>query len=220
MAEIAIITAIYDDYDELKPTCPQAGLDVDWVCVTDNIELTKSENYLGWRIEYEPYVDVHPNRAAKIPKLWPYKYCDADMSIWVDASFRVVSPHFAREAIGCARPIAQFNHPWRQCVYDEAEASVGIPKYAGEPVEHQMSMSRSLGHPEQWGLWATGVIARIHTDQVCEFNDRWANFIASYSFQDQLSEPVALRLSGLRPVHFPGTHFSNKWLSYEGSTRH
>lgn len=221
MSRVALITAIYDSYDELKPVVPQAGVDVEWIVVTDT--LPPAELAEGWTIVHEPRPGVHPNRAAKHPKYEPWKYTDAPVSLWVDASFRVVSGQFAVEATAGLtddEPIGQFVHPWRDCLFAEARESVGLAKYAGEPVLEQAEHYRWLGHPEGWGLWATGVIARRHTEAVRELGERWLAETDAWSFQDQISQPFVLRETGLRPAALPGKHLSTPWLSYEGSGRH
>lgn len=215
--DIAIITAIYDRYDTLKPALPQKGTTVEWVCVTDEPGLP--DEYLGWKIIHEPRL-IHANRAAKRPKYRPWEYTQADASVWIDASFRITSDRFAAEAMSYADPIAQFVHPWRDCLYTEASASADLFKYAGEPVREQAAHYRELQHPERWGLWATGVIARRHTEPVRELGGMWTEETHRWSFQDQISQPYVLRLTGLRPDLLPGTHFANPWLSYEGSERH
>lgn len=223
MSDVAILTAVYDGYDALKPVLAQRGVDVDWVFVTDDPELGAQEALLGWRVVYEPRPGVHPNRAAKYPKYWPWRYTAAPASLWVDASFRIVSETFAADALGQLTdeaPIAQFAHPWRDCIYAEAEASAPLAKYDGEPVLKQAEHYRAAGHPEGWGLWATGIIGRRHTSTVRELGDLWGAETDRWSFQDQISEPYALRQTGLRPTGFPGNHLATPWLVYEGSGRH
>lgn len=220
MSDVAIISAIYDGYDELKPALPQAGVEVDWVFVTDDPALGAKPSHLGWRVVYEPRPGVHPNRAAKHPKYQPWEYTGAPASIWVDASFRIVSQRFAVDAVAHADPIAQFQHPWRDCLYAEAKESAGLAKYAGEPVLEQAESYRQAGHPENWGLWATGVIARQHTEAVRKMGWLWLAETYRWSFQDQISQPFALREKGLRPQAFPGSHLATPWLAYEGSGRH
>jgi hypothetical protein len=211
---LGLVTAIYDGYDTLKPYAPQS-VDVDAVCVTDDPLLTSDT----WRVVYEPRSGVHPNRAAKGPKCLPWDYTEATSSVWIDAAYRVVSPNFVDEALSYAKPIAQFVHPWRACIFDEATVSLQMVKYHGEPIEQQIA--RYMGkHPAQWGLWATGVIARRHTADVRAFGNAWLFELMRYSFQDQLSEPYALRELGLRPESLPGNHLDNAWLSYEASGRH
>lgn len=212
-----IITGIYDSYDTLKPPLPQS-IDVEWICVTDVAEVRGNLN--GWRIVYEPRPHLHPNRAAKTPKMLPWLYASTDTSIWIDASFRVTSPTFAEEVLKYADPIAQFKHPWRDCVFDEAYECYSIPKYNKEVLASQVVHLIKNDHPRNWGLWATGVIARRHTPEVIQMGCDWLADVHKFSFQDQVSHPDVCRRNGLRPIDLPGTHFSNPWLAYEGSGRH
>lgn len=218
MSKIAILTAIYDDYDTLKPTIEQS-VEVEWICVTDNPKLYDPHG--KWDIVYEPRSHLHPNRAAKTPKCLPWLYTDAQQSIWIDASFQVKNRFFAEDAMSMANPIAQFNHPWRQCAYAEAEECIAIPKYEPSVLKEQMWDLRNVqGHPHNWGLWATGVMARKHTDEVVSAGFDWLEKIYRFTYQDQVSYPDVLRRHGLRPMNFPGTHFDNQWVEYQGSGRH
>lgn len=224
MSKVAIITAIYDNYDTLKPTLKQEGVDVEWICVTDDsdwVHIDKNHPS-GWKIIHEPRPHLHPNRAAKTPKCLPWLYTDASASIWIDASYQVVSENFAEDALSYAEPIAQFRHPWRDCAYDEASESLLLPKYQDEypRILAQLQDLKSCYHPKGWGLWATGVIAREHTYSVMSAGFDWMRLIYRYSYQDQISHPLAMNMNFLRPIDFPGTHLSNPWLSYQGSGRH
>jgi Protein of unknown function (DUF616) len=217
----AVITCITDGYETLKPVCPQVGADVEWICVTDGAPLPAAENAEGWTMICDPSLrGQHPNRAAKRPKLEPWRYTEAPASVWIDGSYRVTSPHFVADVLALAAPIAQFLHPWRDCCIEEAEFSATLGKYAGEPLVLQAKTYVERGMPRHWGLWATGVIARHHTPEVKYLGEKWRDEIGQWSFQDQVSEPYALRKSYLRPVTLPGDHLTNPWLNYEGSWRH
>lgn len=222
--KVTIISAIYDNYDVLKEPITQLGVDVNWVCVTDNPDLSGYFPLNGhtWEVVYEPSPGIHPNRAAKVPKCLPWRYTDADYSIWIDASYRVTSPRFALQLMEhlLIAPIAQFKHPWRNCAYDEAVESVRLKKYDGQPCLRQVERYREKGFPPGAGLWATGVIARQHTPEIRQFGIDWLYECTNWSFQDQLSHPFCLWENDLRPVPLPGNHLTNQWLSYEGSGRH
>lgn len=224
---VTIITSITDGYDTLKRTCPQFGVDVEWVAVTDGTE--KAEENHGWtvinvqdRAVVTPDDMEHPNRLAKLAKCVPQAFARTPYTIWLDASYRVFSPLFAAQALACAKPIAQFVHPWRDCIYEEGDFSRTLGKYRdeGATIHAQLREYDSIGHPRKWGLWATGVIARKHTEEIDLMGHQWLREIRRHSFQDQLSEPVALRFCDLRPTPLPGDHLNNPWLSYEGSARH
>lgn len=175
---------------------------------------------------YNRAADEHPNRAAKLPKVAPAMFTDAPASVWIDASFQVVSPRFVVDTVTIAHEapsgIAQFVHPWRNCLFDEVNESRCLPKYAGERavLDWQAQVYADAGMPRNWGLWATGVIAREHRPEVIRWGQRWAAEIRAHSYQDQVSHPYVSWVCDLRPASLPGTHFVNPWLQYEGSARH
>lgn len=217
-ADVAILTAVYDGYDTVKPVLAQSGVDVEWILVTDTVPPADAAR--GWTVVHEPRPDVPPVRAAKAPKLEPWRYTDAPASIWVDASYRITSPTFALAVLALADPVAQFVHPWRDCLYDEATEVARLGMDDDGAAAQQAERYRKAKHPEHWGLWASGVIVRQHTAQVRRMGAMWAKEVAAGSARDQVSQPYVLRKTRLRPAALPGTHLGNQWLRYEGSGRH
>lgn len=225
MPTVAVITSVMDNYDVLRRHAEQFGVTTEWICVTDGLDDAHAEPGHGWRIVTEERGDEHPNRAAKGAKLFPWQYTAAPYSIWIDGSYRVISNLFAVQVLKSVQgtsPIAQFVHPWRQCIYREAAVSRELERYRDQYaiISKQFAEYEEIGHPADWGLWATGVIVRRHTQDVRAMSAQWMREINRWSYQDQISEPVALRLTGLRPVPLPGDHITNPWLKYEGSERH
>ena len=216
--DVAVITAIYDRYDVLKPVCSQAGVSAEWVLVTDDPRL--ASGHPGWRVVYEPRPGVPPLRAAKAPKYRPWRYTAAAASVWVDGSLQITSPYLAEVFLAAADPVAMFAHPARDCLFDEAEVSAAMPRYAAEPLAAQAEHYRQAGHPEHAGLWETGIIARHHGPRVRALGDAWAAETDRWSAQDQVSFPVALRTAGLRPAVLPGRGLISPWHRWEGSRRH
>lgn len=213
-----ILTAIYNDYDTLKEPLAQS-VETRWICVTDNSSWCGTYN--GWEIVYEPRPHLNPNRASKTPKMLPWLYTDTPDSVWIDASFNIISPYFVESALSLADPIAQFPHPWRDCAYTEAEASIDLShKYGDQPIEDQIQHLKNMEHPEHWGLWACGVIARQHVPKVVKMGTDWLAEVYMYSYQDQISHPDVCRRNDLRPTNFPGGYFGGPWVMYEGSGRH
>lgn len=218
MPDAAIVSSIYDRYDTLKPACPQQGLDAEWVLVTDDPQIP--DGCLGWRVVHAPRPGIAAFRAAKEAKLRPWEFTDAPVSAWVDASCLVTSPSFAAEAFALARPLAAFRHPWRDCLYDEAEASWRQRRYAAEPVTEQVAHYRERGHPEHWGLWATTILARRHGAVMEEMADAWEAEMTAWSSQDQVSFPYVLRNMGLQCGILPGETLGSGWHQWRGSERH
>lgn len=214
----ALITAIYAGYDTLKDPVAQDGV-TDYVCVTDDPDLRSD----CWRMLVEPRPDVHPNLAAKWPKFLPWRYTDEVASVWIDASHRPTSPRFVAEAVAelDGAHVAQFRHPWRDCIYDEARESITLGKYDGLPLVDQVAhYERRFGHPPHWGLWETGVIARTHDYKAVSLGLDWLHECQRWSFQDQLSEAPLLRHHHLRPAEFPKASRDNDWFAYEPSAAH
>src|SRR5207244_2518916 len=90
------------------------------------------------------------------------------------------------------------SHPWRDCIYDEREASHPNPKYDGQPTDEQVTSYRDQGHPEHWGLIHSGLIVRRDNERVRAFDESWWQEIVRWSIQDQLSLPPLLRTMDLR----------------------
>jgi len=214
----ALITAIYDGYDGLRPLPDGVAVD-DAICVTDDAALVGR----GWRTVYEPRYDLPPVRAAKRPKCCPWWYTDADVTIWIDASYTVRSTKLDElaDVVTALRPIAQFRHPDRDCIYSEAVFSMQMGKYAGEPIDAQAAYYRDVeSFPVGWGLWAAGVIVRRYTATTETFGEMWLAEINRWSFQDQISEPYVLHACGLRPYVLDGDYGNNRWFQLSVSERH
>lgn len=190
MGTVAIYTAIYGGYEAPKA---QPDLRAEMVLFTDDRHLEAP----GWEVRYEPL----PNVASAMmrAKLWKCRPdladLDADVSIWIDGSMTVKRPELAREMahqIG-VRDALFLRHPWRKCIYDEAQASRGPAKYAGQPMDDQVRHYAGEGHPRGWGLFATGMIVRRNTPTAAAFGDAWFHECERWSYQDQLSLPYLLR---------------------------
>ena len=217
---VAIVTACAGAYDTPRAQAEQ-DIDVDWFWFGD---WDGPVPPAPWRFELIEHA-ASPNFAAKRVKCCP-PVGHADV-IWIDASMQVTSPSFAREALDARGRdgIAAWRHPRRDCVYDEAEASVGAEaqggKYDGQPIMEQAAHYRANGYPAHAGLYACGTIAYDWSSStVHEFGERWLRECARWSVQDQLSFPVVALRMGLKPGVFPvdqiegrGPGFlSNRWL--------
>jgi hypothetical protein len=164
---VAVISAVYGDYDTpIAP--PEQSVEADWILVSDREHVVD-----GWRQVIEPRAHMHPRLAAKVPKCRPDLYSSADVLIWVDGSLMITSGGFVEWCIASLgdHQMAQFFHPERSSIVSEAIVSAGMAKYAYQSVGLQAAHYITEGHPENWGLWATGLIVR---DQSCHrFGDAW-----------------------------------------------
>jgi len=182
---IAAVCAIYGGYD-LIPPVPE-GVD-DAVLVTD-VPVRS-----GWRNVVEPS-DKHPRLAAKRPRVRPDLYTDCDASLWMDGSIHVRDGAFIAHVRSLldAHELVLTDHPEdRDCLYQEAAHCHDWPKYRDQPLHDQVATYRSEGMPEHFGLWATGSIARRHTDRMRSLGDAWLAEMERWSIQDQVSLPYLL----------------------------
>lgn len=196
--KITVMSSVYGAYDNPPPP-PEQTVDVDWVMVTDAYDIP------GWHTVTEPRDHTHPRLAAKVAKCRPDLYTDADVTVWLDGSVGIESPKLIEsmvEWLGDGQ-IAQWEHPARRAIVDEAEASVDLPKYAGQSVRQQAAHYVAAGYPDGWGLWATGLIVRRQTDSVRRLGDWWLREQMRWTYQDQISEAPLLHRLRLRPVPLP-----------------
>jgi hypothetical protein len=61
----------------------------------------------------------------------------------------------------------------------------------------------AMGHPANWGLFATGANVRRHSEATIAMGRHWWWEIISRSHQDQLSLPVLFRMADFGPVEGP-----------------
>lgn len=189
---VAIISSIYGDYDTPSIPVPQT-VDCDWILVTDR------PHNSGWIEIVEPRAHMHPRMAAKVAKCRPDLYSDAEFLIWIDGSFVIGDPSFAEWCVDRLgnNDIAQFTHPQRRSILGEADVSAGMEKYATQPVQQQARFYVDQGHPDDWGLWASGICVRRNYWRPAEYGDAWLREQARWTYQDQISQPYVLRQLGL-----------------------
>jgi len=182
---LAAVCAIYGGYD-LIPPVPD-GFD-DCVLVTDHPVRT------GWRNVVEPS-GLHPRLAAKRPRVRPDLYTDCEASVWMDGTAHLRDSRFAALSQEKLRDyeLVVWDHPeGRNCFLEEAKHCFDWPKYADGPLLEQADHYLSEGMPRGFGLWATGCIARRHTDRMKMFGDAWFDEMERWTIQDQVSLPYVV----------------------------
>lgn len=226
-----IYTAIFGNYDELKQP-PRQDTDCDFICFTDQHLPARVG---AWTIIHErTRTGVHPRMQAKRFKLLSHKIFPrgrlalryapfslrwrADLSIWIDASLQIKSSTFAsdmRNKLG-AGDWAMFIHPDRDCIYEEALASITMRKYQDLPILPQVEAYRSVV-PPHGGLYACTVIVRREplAERCKTVNQFWWDENVKWTYQDQLSLPFALRcVGGCDPVRIFDNLWQNQWFDF------
>lgn len=208
-------SAIYGGYDEPKPV-RAAGFSHRPIMFTDQGDTFTEAAIKGWKpvlIDHyfesphgdpeivvpmlnHKYWKCHPDEVCAHSQNWPHEaYQHADITIWMDGS---IEPHpgFEEKALAALGDDdwACVPHPDRNCIYPEAEYSATLTwRYDADSITAQAGHYRNF-HPSNWGLFATGVNVRRHTEAVHDLSHLWWDEILNWSHQDQLSLPVLMRL--------------------------
>lgn len=176
---VVVYSANYGAFDLIRPQLVPVRMFVD--------------KPTGFRMPGEP---EDPRAAAKLWKVRPDIACpDADVTIWIDGSMEVLRADFVERCLyvlGHADALF-VPHPFRDDIYEEAELSTHLGKYAGQPLLDQVASYRKVGHPEHWGLAEAGLLVRRHNARVKALGEAWWAEIERWSLQDQLSLPPLLR---------------------------
>ena len=172
---MTIYTAIFGAYDALKePTVVTEGWK--YVCFTDQPFKSKV-----WRI-----VKMSGGiREARIIKLLPHLFLKDKFTIWLDGSFQIncnLNEFVAKNHKG---GMSMSQHPWRNCVYEEAEACIDQNRVNKGDAKKQIDHYRKLGLPPKAGMGATGLIIRDGSKDVEDFCDKWWDQMLT--MRDQLS---------------------------------
>lgn len=216
-----IYSALYGEYEEPKPL----PLGEHGILFTDERKATEDRGWIVKSIDHQIVTRkgdprlVAPMLAHKYWKTHPAEALPGtvDVSVWIDASIQLEPGFIARtiEALGDADWLL-VRHPWRTCLYDEAEYSAALPRYAslaGDIVQ-QAAWYRSLGHPPQSGLPATGILVRRHTPAVLEVCEHWWQECLNWSHQDQVSLPVLIEMFKDRVNFKYGLEWQDGWTTY------
>jgi hypothetical protein len=211
---ITVVSAAYGAYD--APAVPlEQDVPVRWVMVTDGSVQAPEP----WETIVEPRNHLHPRMAAKIPKCLPHRYAEAlDVAIWLDASATIHRPDFVSTCVAALGDgdVAMWRHPQRDDIVEEADVSMGMAKYAGQPVHAQAASYISPIHlTRHSGLWATGCMAWAPLKyDIAEAGRSWLLEQTIWTYQDQISWPHVAYWHELDIRPLPGGLWDRYYLSF------
>ena len=204
MSDIVIYTAITNNCDTLKKPPIELENGTDFVAFLDCDQLVTP-----WQVRKAHSEFTDPCRNAKRHKILPHIYFpDKTYSLWIDGSVKF-NFNFPIEQLihkylkDC--DLAVFKHPERQCIYEEADACIGLSKDDPEIIRHQMACYKDEGYPPNNGLAECAILLRRHTEKVRQFNEAWYLEIKNNSRRDQLSFNYVAHKVGLKFCYFQGS---------------
>lgn len=193
----AIYTAISGGYDSLKEPLKDSPL-FDFYVFSD-VELQSEK----WRFIPLDEEERNKNITAKKPKILPHLYFPHyQYSIFIDANIFILEDiqEYLIKMIESNVPIAQFSHPERTSLYDEAKICIEKSKCKPEIIENQIARYKKEGFKDQVGLRECNFIVREHAHpNVTKANGIWWNEVCENSERDQLAYPYSLWKAFISP---------------------
>lgn len=157
----------------------------------------------------------NPVLNAKIYKVLPFLFFEADYSIWIDSNIRLKhTPEQLVEMLG-DKDIAVFNNPYRDCVYEEGTYCIENGIGNKQEIQDQLERYERAGHKREDGLYACGVIIRKHSSEMRHLCHSWWSEICRGSARDQISFPFVFDKSKIqvlpRQSNFVHNEFFDRW---------
>lgn len=168
---------------------------VDWVMFTDSHDIKPN----GWTLRYD--IPYHNNvwDANKDIKWHPHKLFSAqyDYAIYLDAKVVLkIPPQELIDSISDKMPLgfAVNKHPFRDCVYDEAELLLNLHRGNSERIRLLIDNYIKMGFPKHFGLPETClVISDLHSPISKIIQDElYRQYLTSETFRDQLIFPFVM----------------------------
>ena len=234
---IAVITAIYGGYDNLKePTEVNNKELADWFCFTEDTNMKSPI----WKIintpyhiqngkeEYKQYTNWFDNiKEDKTKNMMSAKYYKIktheidilkgyDYYIWVDGSL-LLRPGFLNNIIKLIDryELINFKHPARTNIKDEMALSITMTKYMNQNIPAQYDAYIKDGFPDDLGLFECTMIIKKNIPRINEVFDLWWIQNMQYSYQDQISYTYCLWKKGVKPDYvIEESVFDNPNYSY------
>lgn len=222
--KVAIVTAIYGDYDRPKTLEHVVCDDVACYLWTDSEKIGREASDLGWNST----LDEYPNGDRELSPMLRAKYIKthmhvaghgADALIWLDGSMTITVPDFVDKVMDALRgvDVALTPHPLRKCIRPEALVTAALARYSDcDPIK-QVNFYDNIGHPRDWGLFASGAFAIRNNALTREWGEHWWHECVTRTYQDQLSLPVITRIMEQRGMRW---NQNLPWAQWWGITEH
>ena len=204
---IAVVTAITGDRDELLPQTGYAG--VQYIAFLDEPEYTHP-----WEVRRACTKFVNPAMNAKIHKMLTHKYVDTPYIVWMDGNRGLKKdPHELIDIMG-DNDFAFFEHYSRRCVYKEIKTCLRVGRGNPEDLVEQGKVYEGKGIPVKMGLYECSAFIRKNNDNANTMFEKWWAEVCRYSNRDQVSFPVVFKNQNISII--PGKLFygDNDYFTY------
>ena len=208
---LAVYTYILGSYDQLLDQPSVESEETEYICFTDNPELTSDT----WRVVLvEPRFPSDIVRSARFLKIVGHPDLAAfEATLSIDASVRLrVPPERIVEAwLTDDVDFAVAEHSYRETLIDEFDEVIRL-NYDDRGRVHEQLFDYSVDHPstlQRRPLW-TGIIARRVTEASDDMARLWFDHVLRYSRRDQLSVLTAIEQSRIGIQTLPLDNFASE----------
>ncbi len=208
-----IYTANIGDYDSYKELPQELSENWEGYYFTDNKEVSVA----GWNMVYVDVLKDMPEVAtARNIKILAHKHLpDADYTIWVDGTRKILKPldefldFFIQKDKKNSGWYAQI-HTKRNCLYQEMRAPRVKRKTASSSIKKMKRYYEKKKFPPNIGLPETPVIIRKNTEKTQKVNEMWWDLMFRFrAYRDQIILPYVLWKCKVEPV----------WIDKQEQTR-
>jgi hypothetical protein len=196
----AVYTALLGGYESLIEQPTAANSDVEYVCFTDDPNLTST----SWTIHLvEPLLALDAFRSQRALKIRGHEaLADFEETLYIDNSvFLREDPAVILDRWLADGDIAISRHSFRDRVIDEFDEVLELNYDDPNRVNEQLLYYAQL-YPDallERPYW-NGMIARRYTPEVQASMNLWFDHVLRFSRRDQLSANVAFSISGVTVV--------------------
>ncbi|MEQ1734867.1 MAG: glycosyltransferase domain-containing protein [Rhodoglobus sp.] len=206
-----VFTALIGDYEALNEQPAATDSDVEFICFTDNLEITSE----SWQLRHvEPRYPLDNIRSARYLKVHgPELLTEFSESLWIDNSVLLKSdPARLLDAWLESADFALPRHSYRTSVIGEFDA-VATQGYDDPARVYEQLIHYSTLRPEvlrERPYW-TAMLARRQTESVIVAMQLWLEHVLRYSRRDQLSINFVLAESGIAVRGIELDNWTSEW---------
>lgn len=190
--KIAVVTAIFGDYDGLMPFDPAWKNASEFFVFSER----KFDSLSGWQQVHSPYHHVDPRRRARFVKLClPVFFQDFEWVIWVDGNVLLCrDPEDVIAGISdTAFDFATFKHSSRGSIISEAAACARLGKENAIELAEHLARIDYPSRKKTDNLYETmAMVLRPSSSAVQKMFAKWWGLLSRGSKRDQLSLPLAM----------------------------
>ena len=196
--KVAVYTCVTGGYDTVKPP-RHVDPRLDYLCFTDRPDAVPSP----WQPCAAALLHLDAKDSNRFFKMHPHlvpQLSVYDATVYVDGSIALIGDvhEFVEACMASPAEIFLYDHPFRDCAYDEAWACAQFGHDDVLTIANQMRRYRRAGFPAHAGLCECCVIVRRRSDAVARMMEQWWIEYRRGAKRDQLALSYVAWHNGIR----------------------